>query len=173
MAGAIEHLVKRPPELAQDDTPMIAAVQHALVHIPGPPEQIIVLLQPTAVFRKPEHVQQAIALLQTSGADSVVSLVRLPDTHSPQFACQIDAQKGVLHWSGASLALQPPCRQQAAWAYRRDGTVYACWRKTVEQYGNLYGALVRPLIIPPDESCELDTEADWADVERRWQHGQD
>jgi CMP-N-acetylneuraminic acid synthetase len=42
-----------------------------------------VLLQPTQPFRKPEHVQQAIQLLQETQADSVVSVVPLPLTHSP------------------------------------------------------------------------------------------
>jgi hypothetical protein len=64
-------------------------------------------------------------------------------------------------------AHMPIRRQDAAPIYLRDGTVYAFPVKTL-QSGTIYGYDVRPLIIPPEQSCELDTEADWADVERRW-----
>jgi CMP-N-acetylneuraminic acid synthetase len=55
----------------------------------------------------------------------------------------------------------------------RDGTCYVFWRKTVEQHGTIYGQDVRPLIIDPADSCELDTELDWAACVRRWEeiHG--
>jgi CMP-N,N'-diacetyllegionaminic acid synthase len=177
--GFVRHLW-RPPELAQDDTPMIAVVQHALAQVPGPEDQIIVLLQPTQPFRTPEHVRQAMALLQETQADSVVSVVELPASHHPEYACHImDRQLYAIQfsdesWSCYSVSRQPTRRQDVGPVYRRDGTVYACWRKTVSRHGTIYGEDVRPLIIPPEESCELDTEADWQAVETRWnaQHGQ-
>jgi CMP-N,N'-diacetyllegionaminic acid synthase len=170
--------IHRPAELAQDDTPMIEVVKHALSDIPGPPEQIIVLLQPTQPFRMPTHVQMAIHILQESGADSVVSVTPLPLTHSPDFQCRITkwcsgpkydvlAPIGAESYEGAWDGV-PTCRQSVEPTFIRDGTVYAFWRKTVERYGTIYGQTVKPLIIPPEDTCELDTEADWADVERRW-----
>jgi hypothetical protein len=45
--------------------------------------------------------------------------------------------------------------------------VYAFWRKTVERYGNIYGQDVRPLVIPAEETCPLDTPAEWVEAERR------
>jgi hypothetical protein len=37
----------------------------------------------------------------------------------------------------------------------------------------LYGHDCRPLIIPTEDTCELDTEQDWAALEARWKarHG--
>lgn len=166
--------IDRPPDLAQDDTPMIAVVQHALAQIPGPADQVIVLLQPTQPFRQPTHVQQAIALLgETPGADSVVSVVELPQSHSPDMAFRIDETQRL--WPYLYLAFGwPTRRQEARRAYIRDGTVYAFWRKTVTEHNTIYGEHVVPLFIPKDETCELDTPEDWAAVEARWkaQHGQ-
>lgn len=161
-------LVSRPADLAQDDTPMLAVVQHALAQIPGPPEQIICLLQPTAVFRTPEHVRKAIALLRETQADSVVSVVELPKTHHPRYTISWppDEDDEPL---GYRLRDMPPCRQDVKPVYIRDGTVYAFWRKTVTQHGTIYGQDCRPLILDPSESCELDTEADWAAVQARWE----
>jgi CMP-N-acetylneuraminic acid synthetase len=67
---------------------------------------------------------------------------------------------------GSYLNSIPPRRQDMARGYKRDGTVYAFWRETVA-YGDIYGADVVPLIIPPEETCPLDTPADWAEAERR------
>lgn len=163
--------VRRPPELAQDDTPMIAVVQHVLAQIPGPENQIIVLLQPTQPLRTAAHVQAAITLLQETQVDSVVSVVKIPPVLHPAFQCVIVdgalvpwqvKQSSELDWRSV-----PTCRQHVEDIYQRDGTVYAFWRKTVITYGTIYGLNVRPLIISPEETCALDTLADWTEAERR------
>jgi CMP-N,N'-diacetyllegionaminic acid synthase len=177
----MEHTVAQPPthewlprptELAQDDTPMIAVVQHAIETVQLQPEDILVLLQPTQPFRTPGHVTAAIELLRETQAGSVVSVVQLPQSHHPeaQLAMSEVLMPGrLVPWYQSDWAALPVNRQDSAPTYKRDGTVYAFWRKTVQQYGTIYGQDVRPLLIPPEESCELDTEADWLEVERRWQ----
>lgn len=171
---AVSMVLRRPPELAQDSTPMIDVVTHALAQIPGPDDQIVVLLQPTQPFRTPEHVTAAIALLQETQADSVVSVVELPRTHHPRFVLEVSLSgllepHELMREAGYyTLDGVPARRQNVDPVFIRDGTCYAFWRKTVSRHGTIYGQDVRPLIIPPDESCELDTEDDWREVERRW-----
>jgi CMP-N,N'-diacetyllegionaminic acid synthase len=171
--------LRRPDTLAQDDTPMFDVVQHAVNELKLADDDLIVLLQPTQPFRTPAHIQEAIRLLRMTQADSVVSVVELPRTHSPEMAFEFYPGSGRLvpwRWwcecGSEDFANLPRYRQEAKPAYIRDGTCYAFWVKTLK-HGNLYGQDVRPLIIPPEQSCELDTEADWADVERRWRerHG--
>lgn len=168
-------VLRRPPALAQDDMPMLAVIQHVLAQIPGPPDQPILLVQPTQVLREAKHLTEALALL-TPEVDSVVSVAALPQTHSPelQVSFEVDA-------TGAPCNLRPwldlvvdtawrhmpTTRQRATPGYLRDGTVYAFWRQTVAEYAQIYGARVRPLIIPASETCPLDTPADWAEAERR------
>jgi CMP-N-acetylneuraminic acid synthetase len=152
--------LQRPLKLAQDDTPMIAVVQHVLEQIPGPPDQKILLLQPTQPLRQAKHLQQALALL-TPEWDSVVSVV---ETVSPDEL--LEARGEELKMShGWSLEF-PSRRQVMEKGYKRDGTVYAFWRKTVA-CGDMYGSPARALIIDPSETCPLDTEADWREAERR------
>lgn len=163
----------RPSALAQDDTPMYDVVQHALSCILGSSEDLCVLLQPTQPLRTPEHVKAAIELLRQTGADSVVSVTPLPLTHSPDLVCEIEASGRLAGWEHEYVGrYQPTRRQDARPAYKRDGTCYAFFRRTVDT-GTLYGTDCRPLIIPPDETCELDTEADWQALEARWRqtHG--
>jgi CMP-N,N'-diacetyllegionaminic acid synthase len=168
-----EWWIHRPPALAQDDTPMIDVVKHALEQVPGEPDDIWVLLQPTQPLRTPAHVREAIRLLQEGDADSVVSVVELPRTHHPDLVCHImNGQLYGIHygedgWACYGVARQPSRRQDVEPVYIRDGTVYAFYRRTVEREGNIYGTRVLPLIIPPDETCELDTPEDWARLEAR------
>ena len=165
-------LIQRPAELAQDDTPMLAVVQHALDAVPGEPDDIWLLLQPTQPLRQPKHLRAALDLLQFSGADSVVSVVEVPLSHSPDVTCVITGRLYPYpvyrcHEQVMDFNEQPTRRQNAQQTYRRDGTVYVFRRRTVDDLRSIYGTHVAPLIIPADESCELDTMADWAALERR------
>ena len=81
--------LRRPTDLAQDDTPMIAVVQHALTQIPGPPDQIILLLQQTQPLRTPAHLQRAMQLLEATSAESVVSVLAVPEAQRPPWALEM------------------------------------------------------------------------------------
>ena len=49
----------------------------------------------------------------------------------------------------------------------RDGTAYLFWAETVKWFGTIYGAKVALMPVPAAETCPLDTQADWAEAERR------
>ena len=156
----------RPAQLAADDTPMLPVIEHAaeaLEQADWSPE-IIVLLQPTSPLRRGAHIRAAVEELRTSGADSVVSVVELPRHLSPDYVMRIDG--------GALVPFLPEGvrvtrRQDARPAFVRDGTVYAFWRRTLRDSRSIYGRTCRPLIVSAPESLTLDSEADWAEAERR------
>lgn len=154
-----------PAPLHTDTCAMIDVVRDALARVPGEPDDIWVLLQPTQPLRTPAHVRAAIALLQETQADSVVSVTELPRQYHPNW--QYEIHHNTLYCRG-SWRNRPTRRQDLPPSYRFDGTCYAFRRHTVDAHGNLFGNDVRPLIIPPEETCELDTEADWAALEQRW-----
>lgn len=169
---------KRPAELATDEAVMIDVVKDALASIPGPPEQIILLVQCTQPLRDPKHLTQAIALLIGTEADSVVSVVAIPLDQSPDMLGKIDGGRLVSwehrqRWSATRPVASwvpvgwPTRRQDARPAVKRDGTCYGFSRRTVSTFGNIYGHDCRPLIVPASESCPLDTEDDWREAERR------
>jgi CMP-N-acetylneuraminic acid synthetase len=163
--SGIEVPFLRPAELAQDDTPMLPVVRHALSALEhdGWTPEIIVLLQPTSPLRRAEHIRRAVDLLIETGADSVVSVVELPRHLSPDYVMRLDG--GVLRPflpEGARLGR----RQDARPAYAREGTVYAFRRSTLDCFGNIYGEDCRPLIVPAPESLSIDTAEDWDAAER-------
>jgi CMP-N-acetylneuraminic acid synthetase len=156
-----------PAPLHQDETPMVDVIRDVLARIVGPEDEIVVLLQATQPLREPKHVQAAIALLEESKADSVVSVVELPRTHHPLMQFGIDCVRGELVPWGGSWSTLAPTRQSLGQTFTRDGTCYAFRRSTVTMHGNIYGSMVVPLIIDPRETCSLDSMTDWQEAERR------
>jgi CMP-N-acetylneuraminic acid synthetase len=156
----------RPSSLAQDDTPMLPVIQHAIgaLAADGWTADVVALLQPTSPLRRPSHVRDAVTMLRDTNADSVVTVVELPRHLSPDYVMRIE--DGVLRPFLAEGA-RVTRRQDARPAYARDGTVYVCWRATLEKFGNIYGERCQPLILDAADSLSIDSPADWAEAERR------
>jgi CMP-N-acetylneuraminic acid synthetase len=155
----------RPAALAQDDTPMLPVVQHALETLAAESWQpdIVVLLQPTSPLRRPGHVRDAVTMLRATNADAVVTVVEVPRHLSPDYVMRIDSGRLVPFLpEGARVAR----RQDARQAYSRDGTVYTCWRRTLERFGSIYGDDCRPLLIDARDSLSIDSPDDWDEAER-------
>ena len=155
----------RPAALAQDETPMLPVVRHAIDQITrgGWTPELVVLLQPTSPLRRSDHIRDAVATLRDSGADSVVTVVEVPKHLSPDYVMRIE--DGVLKPflpTGATVAR----RQDARPAFSRDGTVYAFRRDTLDRFGTMYGEDCRPLVIAPEDSLSIDSPADWDAAER-------
>ena len=164
-AGA--EVILRPEILAEDDTPMLEVVKHAVENIDA---DILVLLQPTQPLRRVEHVNQGLAVLERTGADSVVSVVEVPQHYAPDYVMRVDDRDCLEPF--LQRPRTPTRRQDCRPAYSRDGTVYVMPRETIEG-GSLYGDTCRPLIIPMSESSNLDTVEDWTRAEHLWglRHG--
>jgi CMP-N-acetylneuraminic acid synthetase len=151
--------IERPDGLAQDRTPMLPVIRHAL-DMHGAPCDVVVLLQPTAPLRTDAQVKQALLLLQHGDEppDSVVSVVQIPAHYSPDFACWLSEGKLIV----PAHTRRQDCRPR----FSRDGTVYAI-RRSLIMDGDLYGRCT-PLLLSVDETCNIDEESDWARAEQMW-----
>jgi len=156
----------RPPEFAQDDTPMIAVLKHLIEHLrnQGNVPDAIMLLQPTAPLRRAEHLRKAGELLIPAEVDSVVGVTEIPQHYAPHYAMKITPEGRLTHYLPDSAAIKR--RQDVPNAYSRDGTVYLFRLSTLEKYGDIYGTHCIPLLIPSDETLNLDTLEDWEQAER-------
>jgi len=157
---------RRPPDLALDDTPMLSVIRHAVdwVAAHGAAPEFVVLLQPTSPLRRGTHIDDAVSLLITERADSVVTVVEVPKHLSPDYVMKIEG--GVLRPflpEGAAITR----RQDVRPAYFRDGTVYAFRSDTIDRFGNIYGERCVPLLIDAKDSLSIDSPEDWAEAERR------
>jgi CMP-N-acetylneuraminic acid synthetase len=155
---------ERPADLARDDTPMLPVIQHALQQLAGQGWQpdILVLLQPTSPLRRGDHIRDAVTMLRDTGADSVVSVVEMPRHLSPDFVLRLDEGRLRPFLDGPRVTR----RQDARASFARDGTVYVCWRATLERFGDIYGQDCRPIINRPGSSVSIDSPDDWDAAER-------
>jgi len=160
----------RPADLAGGRSPMLAVIEHAVATLEadGWSPEIVIVLQPTSPFRRSEHVRRAVQLLRESKADSVVSVVELPRHFSPDYVMRLDDWRLVPFLPAGERVTR---RQDARRAYVRDGTVYACWRRTLVDQHSLYGRACQPLVLDASDALTLDSQDDWAEAERRMAKG--
>src|SRR3954463_16375891 len=84
----------RPPDLARDETPHLPVLQHAVQWLADNDRYVpdaVMILQPTSPLRRAQDICESIALLETSGADSVVSVSEVPAHYNPMRTLRIDA----------------------------------------------------------------------------------
>jgi CMP-N,N'-diacetyllegionaminic acid synthase len=144
-------ILRRPANLAGDDTPMRAVVDHALAEL-GTPD-VLVLLQPTSPLRRSEHIDEAVRLLLESGADSVVSVVEVPHRFGPESLMALDDGRLV------PLAEAATRRQDKRRVYARNGPAILAVRP--DRIGDdLYGGDCRPYVMRPEDSVDVDEQFD-------------
>ena len=158
----VEVPFSRPPELAQDDTPALPVIEHALhwleEHQSYRPE-VIVLLQPTSPLRRAKHIDGAVNLLLKTKADSVVSLVEVPHQYNPISVMKIEDGRLVPFLPGEGNRVLR--RQDKPRVYARNGpAVLATRTSVIERTGSLYGQLLVPYIMDWPESLDIDTPVD-------------
>lgn len=144
----------RPAELSGDETPMIDVLVHALDEL-GDPEGIV-LLQPTSPLRTADHIGDAIRLFRESGADSVVSVVRVPHNFTPGSLLRL--VNGRVEPAGPSAAA--PRRQEKPALYARNGPAVLVMHPAVIRQGLLYGADTRAYEMSAADSVDVDTQFD-------------
>jgi CMP-N,N'-diacetyllegionaminic acid synthase len=156
----------RPAALAADNTPMVPVIQHAVTEVSrqGWSPEIVVLLQPTSPLRRPDHIRDAVSLLRSTKADSVVTVVELPRDRSPDYLMRIEGERLRPFLSDRPRLTR---RQDTRPAYWRDGTAYVFWRSTLERFGDIYGENCCPLILDGRDSLSIDTQDDWNEATER------
>ena len=145
----------RPPELAQDDTPTMPVIVHALRWLEteqGYLPDAVVLLQPTSPLRTADDITDAVALAHQHSADSVVS-VSVAWSH-PHLAKRIAAD-GRLE----DFAPHPKVerRQDLEPAYSLNGAIYYSRRTNLLEAQSFYGPKTYAYVMPPERSLDVDT----------------
>lgn len=156
----------RPKELAEDTTPTLPVVQHAVRWLEqhGDHFDAVCLLQPTNPLRRPEHIDACVAMFTETGADALVTVLPVPEEHNPHWV-YFQADDGRLRLStGESTPIAR--RQDLPPAFHREGSVYVTRRDTIMQDNSLYGQCVVGYPLDPAASVNIDSLNDWARAER-------
>lgn len=172
----------RPQELAEDKTPTLPVLQHAVSWLKehdGYAANAVMLLQPTAPFRQARHIKEAVELFKQSGADSVVSVVEIPGHFSPYWAVVEDADGYAKLFTGDAIHKRIPRRQDfPKKTYAHNGAIYLLKTDLLlhPEAPSLYGERVKLYPMEEKYSVNIDGPEDWELAEsavRRYHGGND
>lgn len=148
----------RPADLADDVTPMLPVLQHAVREMTarGFAADAVVLLQPTSPLRRAEHIDAAVDLLESTGADTVVTVVEVPHQFNPASVLRVDDGRVQPLLDG------PPVlrRQDKPLLYARNGPAVLALRVAQLERGAFYGGDTRALIMSSEDSLDIDSPWD-------------
>jgi CMP-N,N'-diacetyllegionaminic acid synthase len=151
----------RPDDLAADRSPTLPVLQHALGFVEaqdGIRMDWVMLLQPTAPFRAAEDIRAAAALALEGGCDSVISVVQVWGAH-PILMKRIEDDRLVSYCIEEKEGTRRQDYQPAA--FMRNGAIYLTRRECLVEKNSIWGASIRPYIMPEERSVNIDSELDF------------
>ncbi|MBL8187170.1 MAG: acylneuraminate cytidylyltransferase family protein [Acidobacteria bacterium] len=156
----------RPAELAEDSTPTLPVVQHALSFLErhGDRFDAVCLLQPTNPLRRAGDIDACIELMERHAADCVVSVLRVPAEYNPHWVYFLNGDGSLRLSTGEATPI--PRRQELPPAFHREGSIYITRRDVVMTQNSLFGARVVGYEMDPSLSVNIDTPDDWKMAEQ-------
>lgn len=154
----------RPPELAQDDTPTLPALQDAVLEAEracGELAEFVIELRCTGPFKTAGDVNGVVEMLRDTGADSVIGVS--PCEHPARIKYLDNGRIRNFYpepESGRRQDLKPT-------AYVRNGTIYGLRRAALfGEIGRVFGhADSRAFVMASEKGINIDTELDFAIAE--------
>ena len=155
----------RPQELAQDDTPTLAVIQHALkfyiekdIYFDA-----VCLLQATSPFKTGAFIDAAIQKFIVSDCDALISVQEVPDEYNPHWAFKENKAGDLELFTGESQIIAR--RQDLPKIYHRDGLIYITKTHVLLKQKSLYGSKLAYIKSPGTYTINIDTMIDWEQAE--------
>jgi CMP-N,N'-diacetyllegionaminic acid synthase len=150
---------KRPIAIAQDDTPGLDPVLHAIENSPG--SDWVLLLQPTSPLRSVDDIEGIIELCQEKGASSAVSVA------------EVSKHPVWMYQRSSDMRLQPLIpnrreitrRQDLPSVFALNGALYLARTDWLIGNQGFIGPETLGYEMPVERSVDLDTPLDWLWVE--------
>ena|SRR3989344_1510799 len=162
----------RPAELAEDTTPTLPVLQHAIRWLKeheGYEPDYVVLLEPTSAAKRPFHIRGVVEMIQATGADSVFSVAEVPGVLSPYWQLNVDAEGRVSLFTGGSIKKVIRRRQDLPKTYFRNSSIYAFRPELLfTDDPSLYGDDARAYATDSKYALDIDTPEDWEVAERQF-----
>tara|TARA_B100000963_G_scaffold187057_1_gene162750 strand:- start:37648 stop:38337 length:690 start_codon:yes stop_codon:yes gene_type:complete len=119
----ILNVIDRPKNLSGDNISDYKVIKHVINNLKNRIQfDIILMLQPTSILRKPKHIVETIKLLLKKNYDAVWSVNEIDSKYHPYK--QLKIKKGKINFftkKGEKIV----ARQQLSKTYIRNGAVYA------------------------------------------------
>lgn len=144
----------RPPALAQDGSPGIDPVLHALDQLPQ--YRSVLLLQPTSPLRRTDDIDRCLQMAQQQRLPSIVSVVGA-DSH-PCWTYRLSEDASLHRFIEAAPVAR---RQDLPPAFVLNGALYYADAAWLRQSRTLVNSDTRALVMAREDSVDIDTPLDW------------
>ena len=144
----------RPLEIAQDNTPGIDPILHAIKEVPG--FDYVMLLQPTSPLRSTKDIDLSLEKCLYEDAPSCVS-VTIPDK-SPYWMYTLNDDHQLIPLLSAE---NYSTRQSLPMAYALNGAVYVAKVSFIVKGRSFVGQGTTAYIMPKERSIDIDDEIDF------------
>ncbi|MEQ6854590.1 acylneuraminate cytidylyltransferase family protein [Lysinibacillus capsici] len=144
----------RPLELAQDDTPGIAPVLHAIEQCPG--YDYVVLLQPTSPLRKIEDIDGCIEYILEQQANYCVSVSESEKSPYWMYTVNHGNMKPLFEQSHVIER-----RQDLPDVYALNGAIYVAKVDALLKERSFLTSETKAYIMSKERSLDIDTEMDF------------
>jgi len=150
-------VIKRPKELARDETKTVEVVIDALKQINFDINKtVIILLQPTSPLRTTRDIDNSIKLFFENKCESVISVCKI--NHSPLWAFKLKNNNLEPYFDIDFLEQR---RQEHPILYSPNGAIYISTPEILHNYLSFYTNSIIPYIMPFERSIDIDTEDDF------------
>lgn len=161
----------RPQEMAEDSSPDIEWVRHALSELRAAGERVdaFAILRPTSPLRPAASIAAAVAaLLADPGADSLRAVERVTEHPAKMWELSTDGERmtPLLDDGGASLAWHSTPYQSLRPVYVQNASLEVAWVRTVDEFASIAGREVKPWVTESYDGFDLNREVDWLLLER-------
>jgi CMP-N-acetylneuraminic acid synthetase len=153
----------RPKELAQDNTPKLPVIKHAVQYLDSQENwrpDIVVDLDPTSPLRTEQDIEACIRMVSDEGADNVITVTKA--RKNPYF--------NMVEIAGGKVKLVKPLdravtrRQDAPEVYDMNASIYVWKREILLNSKSVFLPGTRAYIMP-DWAIDIDSEIDFQFVE--------
>ena len=157
---------KRPNKLAEDQSPTLPVILHALEYFESKGEffDAICLLQVTSPFRTVSFLDKAIQQFIEKGTDSLVSVLEVPHEYNPHWTFELDENNLLKIATGEDDIITR--RQSLPKAFHRDGSLYITKTSVLKEQNSLYGKTISHIESPKELYVNIDTLEDWRKAEK-------
>ena len=160
-----DFVIKRPDELATDDSPKLPAIRHCVSEVERVTDTLfntLVDLDATSPLRSPDDIRQAVNLLEGGEIGNVISV--MPSRRSPYFNMVEIGNDGVV------CLAKPPSeniyrRQDAPKCYDMNASIYVWNRDSLFGRETIFNSDTRAIVMPEERSIDIDSELDFMFVE--------
>ena len=162
----------RPLALAQDNTPTIDVIIHALQWFEnqGILFDAVCLLQTTSPFRTVGFLNKAVEKFMESDCDALVSVQKVPDEYNPHWTFEVNQEGNLKIATGEDQIISR--RQELPDTYHRDGSIYITKTEVLLKEHSLYGKRIAFIESSPEDYVNIDTMQDWEKAEQMIKNNQ-